>query len=62
MKIKTKYGYVAQTTLSVDDTKDIINKLKIKFPEIKEKKVFVATTNRQSAVKNIAKLCEMFFI
>ena len=51
--------------MSVDDTKDIINKLRIKFPEIKEPKkedICYATTNRQSAVKNIAKLCEMFFV
>ena len=62
---KQNIAYVTQTTLSVDDTKDIINKLKIKFPEIKEPKkedICYATTNRQSAVKNIAKLCEMFFV
>ena len=58
-------AYVTQTTLSVDDTKEIINKLKNKFPEIKEPRkedICYATTNRQSAVKNIAKLCEMFFV
>ena len=62
---KKNIAYVTQTTLSVDDTKDIINKLKTKFPEIKEPKkedICYATTNRQSAVKNIAKLCEMFFV
>ena len=62
---KKNIAYVTQTTLSVDDTKDIIDKLKIKFPEIKEPKkedICYATTNRQSAVKNIAKLCEMFFV
>ena len=62
---KLNIAYVTQTTLSVDDTKDIINKLKIKFPKIKEPKkedICYATTNRQSAVKNIAKLCDMFFI
>ena len=62
---KLNIAYVTQTTLSVDDTKDIIDKLKIKFPEIKEPKkedICYATTNRQSAVKNIAKLCEMFFV
>ena len=35
---KQNIAYVTQTTLSVDDTKDIINKLKIKFPKIKEPK------------------------
>ena len=62
---KQKIAYVTQTTLSVDDTKDIIDKLRVKFPEIKEPKkedICYATTNRQSAVKNIAKLCEMFFV
>ena len=62
---KLNIAYVTQTTLSVDDTKDIINKLKIKFPKIKEPKkedICYATTNRQSAVKNIAKLCDMFFV
>ena len=62
---KKNIAYVTQTTLSVDDTKDIIEKLRLKFPEIKEPKkedICYATTNRQSAVKNIAKLCEMFFV
>ncbi len=62
---KKNIAYVTQTTLSVDDTKDIIDKLRIKFPEIKEPKkedICYATTNRQSAVKNIAKFCEMFFV
>ncbi len=62
---KKNIAYVTQTTLSVDDTKDIINKLRTKFPKIKEPKkedICYATTNRQSAVKNIAKLCEMFFV
>ena len=35
---KKNIAYVTQTTLSVDDTKDIISKLRIKFPEIKEPK------------------------
>ena len=62
---KNDLAYVTQTTLSVDDTKDIIEKLKVKFPKIKDPKkedICYATTNRQGAVKNIAKLCEMFFI
>jgi len=60
-----KLAYITQTTLSVDDTKDIINILKKKFPEISEPKkedICYATTNRQAAVKNIAKKCEMFFV
>ena len=58
-------AYVTQTTLSVDDTKDIIAELKRKFPEIKEPKkddICYATTNRQSAVKKIASFCDMFFV
>jgi len=60
-----KVAYVTQTTLSVDDTKSIKDALKKKFPEIKEpfkEDICYATTNRQSAVKNIAKLCDMFFV
>ena len=60
-----KIAYVTQTTLSVDDTKNIIKALKIKYPKIKEpfkEDICYATTNRQSAVKNIAKNCDMFFI
>ena len=60
-----KLAFVTQTTLSVDDTKDIINALKEKFKEIKEPKkedICYATTNRQMAVKNIAKNCDMFFV
>ena len=60
-----KISYVTQTTLSVDDTKKIIKALKKKFPQIKEpfkEDICYATTNRQSAVKNIAKQCDMFFV
>ena len=60
-----KLAYITQTTLSVDDTKEIINVLKRKFPEINEPKkedICYATTNRQSAVKKIAKNCDMFFV
>ncbi|MDA9852682.1 4-hydroxy-3-methylbut-2-enyl diphosphate reductase [Candidatus Pelagibacter sp.] len=60
-----KIAYVTQTTLSVDDTKNIIKALKKKFPQIKEpfkEDICYATTNRQAAVKNIAKKCDMFFV
>ena len=65
IKENGKLAYVTQTTLSVDDTKDIINALKEKFSNIKEPKkedICYATTNRQAAVKKIAKLCDMFFV
>ena len=62
---KEKLAFVTQTTLSVDDTKEIISALKNKFPEIIEPKkedICYATTNRQSAVKKIAEKCDMFFV
>jgi len=58
-------AFVTQTTLSVDDTKNIIASLKKRFPNIKEpakEDICYATTNRQMAVKNIAKKCDMFFV
>jgi len=58
-------AYVTQTTLSVDDTKNIIKILKKKFPNIKssiKEDICYATTNRQEAVKKIAKDCNMFFV
>ena len=60
-----KISYVTQTTLSVDDTKDIIQILKDRFPGIKDplkEDICYATTNRQMAVKNIAKKCDLFFV
>ena len=64
-KKNRKIAFVTQTTLSIDDTKDIIKILKEKFPDIKEplkEDICYATTNRQMAVKKIAKNCDMFFI
>ena len=58
-------AYITQTTLSVDDTAEIINSLKNKFPEIKgpiKEDICYATTNRQSAVKEIASKCDLFFV
>ena len=60
-----KLAFITQTTLSVDDTKEIIECLKKRFPKIGEPKkedICYATTNRQTAVKKIAKLCDMFFV
>ena len=60
-----KIAFVTQTTLSVDDTKEMIEILKERFPKIKEPQkedICYATTNRQMAVKNIAKKCDMFFV
>ena len=60
-----KIAFVTQTTLSVDDTQEMIKILKKKFPDIREplkEDICYATTNRQMAVKNIAKECDMFFV
>ena len=62
---KKKIAFVTQTTLSVDDTQEMIKILKKRFPDIREpskEDICYATTNRQMAVKNIAKECDMFFI
>ena len=63
--LKQPIAYVTQTTLSVDDTKEIIEVLKNKFPNIKspvKEDICYATTNRQEAVKKIAPMCDMFFV
>ena len=52
----SKISFVSQTTLSVDDTKDIINKLEIKYPTIhgpKSSDICYATQNRQDAIKSM---------
>jgi len=65
-KIKNnKFAYITQTTLSVDDTLEIISLLKTKYPSIKEpvkSDICYATTNRQEAVKQIAKKCDLFLV
>ena len=65
LNINGPIAYVTQTTLSVDDTSDIIKVLKKKFPNIKgpvKEDICYATTNRQDVVKKIASKCEMFFV
>ena len=60
-----KIAFVTQTTLSVDDTHEMIKILKNRFPDIREpskEDICYATTNRQMAVKNIAKKCDIFFV
>ncbi len=60
-----KFAYITQTTLSLDDTLEIISILKQKYPSIKEpikSDICYATTNRQEAVKKIAKNCDLFLI
>ena len=64
----SKYGKTAlitQTTLSVDDTKEIVEKIKKLFPDIilpSREDICYATTNRQGAVKSIAKKCDILYV
>jgi len=60
-----KLALLTQTTLSVDDTKEIIDILKKRFPQIilpKKEDICYATQNRQDAVKRIAKICDVVFV
>jgi 4-hydroxy-3-methylbut-2-enyl diphosphate reductase len=60
-----KIAVVTQTTLSVDDTRLIIDTLKCRFPQIKLPKtedICYATQNRQDAVKKIASLCNVLLV
>ena len=60
-----KIAYITQTTLSVEDTSKVINKLKSKFPHIEsspKEDICYATTNRQNAVKEFAGDCDAFIV
>jgi 4-hydroxy-3-methylbut-2-enyl diphosphate reductase len=60
-----KLAYVTQTTLSVDDTKEIVDTLKRRFPEIQgpfKEDICYATTNRQEAVKSIARRLDLLLV
>jgi 4-hydroxy-3-methylbut-2-enyl diphosphate reductase len=60
-----KMAYVTQTTLSIDDTKAMIEALKKKYPNIQGPKsddICYATQNRQDAVKEISSLCDLIII
>ena len=60
-----KLAYVTQTTLSVDDTKDIVAALHTRFPAIvgpHKEDICYATTNRQEAVKAIAPKCDALLV
>lgn len=65
VKDDSKLFYVSQTTLSVDDTQKIVEALKLKFPQIqgpKKDDICYATQNRQDAVKQLAKSCELILV
>lgn len=58
-------SYVSQTTLSMDDTAKVINALREKFPKIhgpKTDDICYATQNRQDAVKDMAKQCDLILV
>jgi len=60
-----KLAYVTQTTLSVDDTKDIITALKKRFPSIagpELRDICYATQNRQNAVRELARQVELVLV
>jgi len=60
-----KLAYATQTTLSLDDTREIIQVLKERFPLIKgpnSEDICYATTNRQQAVKSMAEFCDTILV
>jgi 4-hydroxy-3-methylbut-2-en-1-yl diphosphate reductase len=60
-----KVAFITQTTLSVDETNEIIDRLRVRFPSIvspKSDDICYATTNRQIAVKQLARECELVLV
>jgi 4-hydroxy-3-methylbut-2-enyl diphosphate reductase len=60
-----RVAYISQTTLSVDETRSIINRLREKFPSIvgpRTDDICYATTNRQAAVKQMADQCDLVLV
>ena len=60
-----KLAFISQTTLSVDETSVIIDRLRERFPSIispRTDDICYATTNRQAAVKQLAPLCELVLV
>ena len=58
-------AYTTQTTLSVDDTRDVINTLRERFPAIQGPRhddICYATQNRQDAVRELAKACDLILV
>ena len=65
IKDPNNVSYVTQTTLSLDDTKNIVDGLQGEFPNIqgpKKQDICYATQNRQDAVKQIAPNCDLFLV
>jgi 4-hydroxy-3-methylbut-2-en-1-yl diphosphate reductase len=60
-----KLAYLTQTTLSVDETRAIINRLRARFPNVtgpRTDDICYATTNRQAAVKQMAAHCDLVLV
>jgi 4-hydroxy-3-methylbut-2-enyl diphosphate reductase len=60
-----KVAYISQTTLSVDETRSIIARLRERFPHIvgpRTDDICYATTNRQAAVKQMAAQCDLVLV
>ncbi len=65
VKDPDRVGFITQTTLSLDETRDIVARLKEKFPKIEgpaAQDICYATENRQVAVKAVAPLCETLLV
>jgi len=65
VKNRENVAYVTQTTLSVDDTREIISALRNRFPNIigpRKDDICYATQNRQNAVKKITKECDLLIV
>jgi 4-hydroxy-3-methylbut-2-enyl diphosphate reductase len=65
VKDPSKVAYISQTTLSVDETRAIINRLRERFPAIvgpRTDDICYATTNRQAAVKQLARHCDLVLV
>lgn len=65
VKDPEKLVYLTQTTLSVDECKEVISALKEKFPKIRvppSGDICYATTNRQAAIKSAAKCCDVIIV
>ena len=61
----SRMAYISQTTLSVDETRTIIDRLREKFPQIagpRTDDICYATTNRQAAVKQMAVECDLLLV
>ena len=65
MRDENNLAFVTQTTLSVDDARDIVDALKARFPRIvgpKRDDICYATQNRQDAVKTLARQCDVVIV